>query len=75
MTIHLLVDVFDLLTFLLQLHASVLEPNFDLAFRQTEGVSDLNSASSSQVVAELEFLFQFQRLETGVGLAAAATLH
>ena len=54
----------------LPFHASVLEPDFDLAFSQAKGVGDLDPSPPRQVAIEMEFLFQFQRLKTGVGLSS-----
>jgi len=50
------------LVLLLPLHASVLEPDFDLALRETQSVGDLNSPPSGQVAVEVEFLLQLQGL-------------
>jgi len=60
---------------LFPLHAPVLEPDFDLTLRQTEAVSDLDAASSSQVAVEMELFFQFENLMTGVGRALPFGFH
>ena len=41
------------------LHASVLEPDFDLALREAEGVGNLNAAPARQIAVEVELLLQF----------------
>lgn len=56
---------------LLPLHPPVLEPDFDLPFRQAEGMGDLYPPSPSQITIEVEFLLQLQGLVPCVGLAAA----
>ena len=53
------------------LHPAVLEPDFDLALSQAEGVGDLDSPASGQVAIKVELLFQFQRLVAGVRLASS----
>ena len=68
---RLLVDLLDGAQLLLQLHASVLEPDLDLALRQTERVRDLDPPSPRQVVVEVEILLQLQRLEARVRLPAS----
>lgn len=52
--------------FLFPLHATILEPNFYLAFSQTEGMSDFDASPAGQVTIEVEFFFEFQRLVAGV---------
>lgn len=47
------------LVLLLPLHATVLEPDFDLPFRQTQRVRDFNPSPPCQVTVEVEFFFQF----------------
>ncbi len=42
--------------FLLPLHAAVLEPNFNLAFRQTQRIGNLYSSASCQITTVVEFL-------------------
>ena len=68
----LLVDLLHRPQLLLQLHAPVLEPDFDLALRQTEGVGDLNPPPPGQVVVEVELLLQLEGLEAGISLATTA---
>lgn len=58
------------LALLFGLHAPVLEPDFDLALRQAEGVCDLDSPASSQVPIEVELLLQLERLIARVRLAS-----
>lgn len=49
---------------LLPLHPSVLEPDFNLSFRQVERVSDLDPAPACEVAVEVEFLLQLEGLVT-----------
>jgi hypothetical protein len=53
------------------LHASVLEPDFDLALGEAEGVADLDAPPSRQVFVEAVLLLQLERLVARVGLAPA----
>lgn len=69
----LLVQLLDGLNLLLELHSSVLEPDFNLALRETELVRHLYSSPAREVVVRVELLLQFQGLVPGVGLAAAST--
>ena len=59
---------------LFPLHAPVLEPNFDLAFGQTQGMGYLYASSSGQVAVEVEFLLELQRLVSSIRLAASLAL-
>ena len=68
----LLVDFLDGSQLLLEFHSPVLEPDLDLPLSQTQGVSNLNATSASQVVVEVELLLQLQGLEPGVRLAASS---
>ena len=68
----LLVDFLDGSQLLLEFHSPVLEPDLDLSLSQTQGVSNLNATSASQVVVEVELLLQLQSLEPGVRLAASS---
>ena len=70
---RLLVDLFDGAQFLLEFHASVLEPDFDLTFCQTEGVRDFNPPPPCQVVVEVELFLQLQRLVARVSLSASSS--
>lgn len=54
------------LVLLLPLHATVLEPDFDLALRQAERVRYFNPPPPRQVTVEVELLFQFQCLVPSV---------
>ena len=69
----LLVDFLDGSQLLLEFHSPVLEPDLDLSLSQTQGVSNLNATSASQVVVEVELLLQLQSLEPGVRLAPASS--
>lgn len=53
----------------LPLHASVLEPDFDLALGEAKGVCDLDASPSGQVAVEVELLLQLQDLLSGIGSA------
>ena len=55
------------LVLLLPLHASVLEPDLDLALRQAERVCSLDPPPTCQVAVEVELLLQLQGLVAGVG--------
>lgn len=57
--------------FFFPLHAPVLEPDFDLSLRETQGVGDLDASPPRQVAVVVELLLQLQGLVPGVGLAAA----
>ena len=67
----LLVELFDGLDLLLELHPPVLEPDLDLALGQAELVRHLYSAPAREVVIRVELLLQLQGLVPGVGLPAA----
>ena len=67
----LLVQLLDGLDLLLELHSSVLEPDFDLPLRETELVRHFYPAPAREVVVRVELLLQFQGLVAGVGLAAS----
>lgn len=69
----LLVQFFNGLDFFLEFHAPILEPNFYLSLRQTECVCHLNPPPPRQIVVGVEFLFEFQSLVTGVGLAPSSS--
>ena len=58
----LLVDFLDGSELLLEFHSPVLEPDLDLSLSQTQGVSNLNATSPSQVVVEVELFLQLQHL-------------
>lgn len=63
--------VLRLLALLLGLHASVLEPDFDLSLRESERVGDLDATTSCQVPVEMELLLQLERLVSGVRLPSS----
>lgn len=54
---------------LLQLHASVLEPDLDLSVGQVDTPADLQAALPRQIHVEQELLLQLQRLVLCVGTA------
>ena len=60
-----------LLFLLLGLHATVLEPNFDLALAEGQRVGDFDAPPPRQVAVEVELFLQFQRLEARVRLTGA----
>lgn len=62
------------MNYLFPLHASVLEPNLNLAFGEAESMSDFDSPSSSEVTVEAELFFQLQCLKARIGLAASLAL-
>ena len=62
------------LVLLLPLHPPVLEPDLDLALRQTESVCDLYPPTPSEISVEVELLLQLQGLVPGVGLSASLPL-
>ena len=66
----LLVQLLDGLDLLLELHSSVLEPDFDLSLRETELVRHLYPSPAREVVVRVELLLKFQGLVASVGLAA-----
>ena len=68
----LLVDFLDGSQLLLEFHSPVLEPDLYLPLSQTEGVSNLNATSASQIVVEVELLLQLQGLEPGVCLPSSS---
>lgn len=51
---------------LLVLHASVLEPDLDLAFWQVEQVGHFHASWPAQVPVEMELLLQLNKLGTGI---------
>jgi hypothetical protein len=51
---------------LLPLHASVLEPDLNLSFGETQLVRDLDTPPTGQISVEVELLFQLQRLMSRV---------
>lgn len=62
------------LVLLLPFHPSVLEPDFDLPFRQAECVRDLDAPPPGQVSVEMELLLQLEGLVSGVRLPASFPL-
>lgn len=70
---RLFIDFLHRPQLLLQLHPTVLEPDFDLPLGQAEGVRDFDPSSAGQVVVEVELFLQLERLEAGVRLSASST--
>ena len=64
----LLVQLFDRLDFLLELHAPILEPDLDLPLGETELVRHLYPSPARQVVVGVELLLELERLVAGVRL-------
>lgn len=56
------------------LHASVLEPNLDLALGEAERVGDLHPPAPGQVAVVVKFLLQLQDLLASVGCPRALGL-
>lgn len=52
---------------LLPFHAPVLEPDFNLSFRETQRVRNLDAPSASQVSVEVKLFLQFEHLVSRVG--------
>lgn len=62
------------LVVLLPFHPPVLEPDFDLALGQNQGMGDLHSASPGQITIVVELLLQLQDLLSRVGCPRALGL-
>ena len=62
------------LVLLLPLHPPVLEPDLDLALRQTESVGDLYPPTPCEISVEVELLLQLQGLVASVRLASSLPL-
>lgn len=60
------------LSLFLPLHSSVLEPDFDLSFREAQHIRDLNSPASCEIAIKVKLLFQLQGLEARVRLPASS---
>lgn len=60
--------------FFLPFHASILEPDFDLSFREVKRVRDLDASATGEVAVEVKFLLQLERLVPRVGGARALRL-
>ena len=58
-------------SFLLPLHPSILEPDFNLSLGEAHGLGDLDASLTRQVAVIVELLLQLQRLSACVGLATA----
>jgi len=54
------------LVLLLPLHPPVLEPDFDLALRQTQSVCNFNTPTTGKISIEVELFFELQRLVSRV---------
>jgi hypothetical protein len=73
LTTGLLVDLLDGPQLLLELHAPILEPDFDLPLSQAKGVSDFDPPPPCQVVIKVKLFLQFQRLVARVRLATSSS--
>jgi len=68
------VQFFDRPDLLLLLHASVLEPDLDLALGEVQRHREFDATSTRQIATVVELLLELQRLMTGVRLATPSTL-
>ena len=59
---------------LLPFHPAVLEPDFDLSFRETQCVSYLYPPPPGQVPIEVELFLQLQRLVAGIRLSSSPSI-
>lgn len=48
-------------------HSSILKPDFDLTFGETQGMGDFDPSSPRQIPVEMKFFLQFQRLISSIG--------
>jgi len=62
------------LVLLFPLHATILKPNLDLSFRQTECMGNLDASSAREVTIEMELFFQLQSLVSCVRCSLAFCL-
>lgn len=60
--------------FLFPFHATVLKPDFNLAFGEAQHVGYLDAPASRQVAIEMEFLFEFESLVSGVDLSTSSSV-
>ena len=56
---------FGFLLSLFLFHPSVLKPDFDLSFVESQSRGDFDPSSPSQIFVEMKFLFQFGQLFVG----------
>ena len=64
----LLIELFDGVDLLFELHSSVLKPDFDLSFCEAKLVGHFDPSSPCEVVICVKFLLQLQGLISGVSL-------
>ena len=69
-----LVQLLDVLDLLLGLHASVLEPDFDLTLGEAERMRDLDASLAREVAVELKLFLKLQGLIARVRLTTPPTL-
>ena len=69
-----LVDLAYRLHLAFLLHATVLEPDLDLALGERQLARQLDAATARQVAVELEVLLEFESLVAGVRLPATTPL-
>lgn len=62
------------LVLLLPLHPPILEPNFNLPFRETKSVCNFDPPSPGEVAIKVEFLLQLERLIPRVRLSSSFPL-
>lgn len=60
--------------FLFPFHATILKPDFDLALGEAQHVRNFDAPASRQVAVEMEFLFEFKSLVSGVDLATSSSV-
>lgn len=63
------------LDILLELHASVLEPDLNLPLAQRQPLGDLDSSRPVQIHVALELVFELHKLDTGEGCTGSLQLH
>ena len=64
----LLIELFDCMDLLFELHSSILKPDFDLSFGKAKLMGHFDPSSSREVVICVKFLLQLQGLISGVSL-------
>lgn len=69
----LLVDFLDSSQFFFKFHSPILEPDFYLSFCETKSMSYLDTPSSRQIMVEMEFFLEFERLKSSVRLSTSSS--
>jgi hypothetical protein len=67
----LLIQLFDGLDLLFELHSSILKPDLDLSLCEAKLVGHFDPSSPREVVIRVKLLLQLQRLVTGISLTAS----